>query len=175
MRIGVCLAHNCPSPPDYFGSFNTKVKNNSTYYLSNQTAADELFNEVAMMYGNGNPAPELIQLVRDYFNFIIQNYDCVYTFVCETVQSLTKNFYLGSIKLYECINCPVEATVVNNVCTCPQNQTLFNRTCQCAPNFIQNSYNASQCVCPANYSYNETLGWVEILYFIIFVNACSLE
>ncbi len=122
----------------------------------NQTAANDLINEVVTIFGNGTIPPELIKLLKEYFNFGMQNNECFYNSMCVNAVGQTTNYSSGAFNLTECINCPNEASFIDNVCTCPQNQTLFNQTCQCAPTFIRNSNNASQCLCPANSVYNGT-------------------
>jgi hypothetical protein len=146
-----CLAHNCQPPLNFFSRFYS----NGAYYQSNATAANEYINEAARYYGNGDPSLELVELCRTFFNFSFSNFGCVFEGSCNNKQAGTFYFYFNSIEYYECINCPADSSITDNVC-CPQNQTNVNGICQCAPTFVWNSNNASQCVCPANTFYNGT-------------------
>jgi hypothetical protein len=75
------------------------------YYQNNQTAVDDLINEIATIYGNETIPPELTQLLKAYFNFTVQNYECIYSAMCVSPEGVTTNVTSSPINLFECVNC----------------------------------------------------------------------
>ncbi len=149
----MCLPRDCPRIAE-LSTFNNQVTSNPTNYQNDPAVAAEWVNQVATTFGFGEP--ELVHLCQTLLDFLIANADCMVNRNCDQRTTLTAQYNIYSVLYYECLNCPLEASIVGKICSCPQNQILVNKTCECAPTFVRHSNDPNQCACPANWSYNGT-------------------